>query len=268
MALDLDLGPSKAKLARAREHAETLKAETVDGVKQEASHAVRFSSVDPQTGWCDIAMVPQKIDKPRLPVLLGDVIHNLRCALDYLIPPLVHASEAKLAPAHEFPIYLDAGDYAAKVGSKTVAKGKGPLRHIVHGLPIVEAWQPYNAKGDPETDPLWGVHRFSNADKHRQLAPFGLVPVGKFEIAYNGKVVEEEFLDEVEDWKPDDEIPIGRIRFDPPRAYNLRAVGNVNVDVRFIAPRFGKEGELSLKLSAVPVVVECVAAVVDVFRNL
>lgn len=264
----LDLGPSKAKLARAREHAETLKAETVEGVKQEASHAVRFSPIDPQTGWCEIAMVPQMIDKPRLSVLLGDVIHNLRCALDYLIPPLVEASGAKLSTAHEFPVHLDPGDYAAKVGSKTVAKGKGPLRHIVHGLSVVEAWQPYNTKGDAEADPLWGVHRFSNADKHRQLAPFGLVPVGRFGISYNGIVVEEEFLDEVEDWKPDDEIPIGRIRFDPPRAYNLRAVGRVNVDVRFIAPRFGKEAQLSLKLANVPVVVESVAAVVDSFRDL
>lgn len=265
MALNLDLGPSKAKLARAREHAETLKAETVDGIKQEASHAVWFSAVDPQTGWCDIAMVPQKIDKPRLSVLLGDVIHNLRCALDYLIPPLVEASEAKLSTAHEFPVYLDAGDYAAKVGSRTVAKGKGPLRHIVHGLSVVEAWQPYNAKGDPEADPLWGVHRFSNADKHRQLTPFGLVPVGQFRIECNGTIVERDFVEEVSDWELDDDIPIGRIRFAPTRAYNLRAVGRVNVDVRFIAPKFGKEGKLSLKLAHVPVVVECVAAVVESF---
>jgi hypothetical protein len=268
VALALDLGPSEAKLARAREHAETLEAETTEGVEQEATHAVRFSPVDPETGWCEITMIPQEIDKPRLPVLLGDVIHNLRCALDYLIPPLVEASEAKLSTKHEFPIFLSRGNYAARVGTKTTANVKGPLRHIIHGLALIEQWQPYNGQGNPEGDPLWGVYRFSNADKHRQLAPFGLVPVGKFEIAYNGIVVEKEFLDEVDDWKPDDEIPVGRIRFDPPRAYDLRAVGRVNVDVRFIAPRFGKEDQLSLKLSAVPVVVECVAAVVDTFRHL
>lgn len=268
MALALDLGPSEAKLARAREHAEALEAEAKGTARQQASHAVGFSPVDPQTGWCEITMIPLKIDNPRLSVLLGDVVHNLRSALDYLIPPLVEASHAKLSTKHEFPIFLDRHDYAARVGTKTKAKAGGPLRHIVHGLSIVEAWQPYYAKSGPEADPLWGVHRFSNADKHRQLTPFGLVPVGEFNIRYNGIAVEKDFVKGVADWEPDEHIPIGRIRFDPPRAYNIHTVGGVNIDLRFLAPKFGKEKKLSLKLSNVLAVVASVSAVVDSFSHL
>lgn len=269
MSLGLDLGPSKAKLARAREHAKTLKREAVEGISQETTHAVAFSPVDPQTGWCSITLVPQKIEKPRLQVILGDVIHNLRCALDYLVPPLVTASNAKLSTAHEFPIFLDAGDYAAKVGSKTVAKGKGPLRHVVHGLAVIEAWQPYKTKGNPETDPLWGVHRFSNADKHRYPATWGLIPLGSFEIKWEGgQRVERDILENVDYWEPDQDIPVGRIRFDPPIALNLRAVGHVRVDVQFVTPKFGKEDKLSLKLASVDGIVAHVAKVVDSFRDL
>jgi hypothetical protein len=269
MTLDLDLGPSKAKLARAREHAEALKREATKRIGQETTHAVEFSPIDPQTGWCSITLIPQKIEEPRLQVILGDVIHNLRCALDYLIPPLIAASNAKLSTTHEFPIKLGEGDYAAKVGSKIVAKGKGPLRHVVHGLSVVEAWQPYNAKGDPETDPLWGVHRFSNADKHRQLATFGLVPLGRFEIKWDSGIkVEDDIVEEINDWEVDHDIPVGRIRFDPPYVTNLRAVGRVKLDIRFITPRFGKENKLALKLASVDGVVDHVAKVVDSFRDL
>ncbi len=174
MTLGLDLNSCDAKLARAREN--TLKRETVASISKEATHAVRFSEVDPQTGWCSISLVPQKIEEPRLSAILGEVIHNLRCVLDYVVTALVDASPTQLTTSHQFPIFTDAALYASKVGSKTEALSDGPLRGVTHGLAIVEGWQPYYTKPDPRTDPLWGIHRFSNADKHRQPAIFGLAP--------------------------------------------------------------------------------------------
>ena len=216
--LALDLGPSKAKLARAREHAETLVREAREGIGQQATHTVRITPVDPESGWHKIAIVPEKIEKPRLSVILGDVIHNLRSALDYVIPPLVEASGAKLSTRHEFPIFLDSGDYAAQVGTKLKASGKGPLRHIEHGLVTIADWQPYNCQGNPETDPLWGVHRFSNADKHRQLTAFGYVPMGELTLktSTGARIVERDLIEEIDDWQPDAELPFGRVRYAPP----------------------------------------------------
>jgi hypothetical protein len=268
MTLDLDLGSCDAKLARARDNADTLKRETTASVKKEATHAVRFSEVDPQTGWCVIALVPQKVEEPRLSAILGDVIHNLRCVLDYVVTALVDASQADLTTSHQFPIFKDAALYAKTAGTKTDALPSGPLRNVVHGLSIVEGWQPYYTQPHPRTDPLWGIHRFSNADKHRQPAIFGLIPVGSVQLRYNGIKVEEDLVEEVPDWTPEQEIPLGRIRFDPPRAYNLRAEGNISLDVQFVTPPWQGDAELALPLRALPGVIERVSQIVDSFRYL
>jgi hypothetical protein len=268
MTLGLDLSSCDAKLARAREHARSLERETTASVEQQATHAVRFSEVDPQTGWCSMALVPQKLTEPGLSAILGDFIHNLRCTLDYVATTLVDASQTQLTTAHQFPIFKDAARYASKVGTKTDALPNGPMRGVVHGLSVVEGWQPYNAQGDTRADPLWGIHRFSNADKHRQPAIFGLVPLGQFKIAYKGFVVEEDILDEVGDWQPGQDIPVGRIRFDPPRAENLRAEGPVTLRVLFVTPPWQGDDKLSISLGSLPVMLDHVAKLLDTFRQL
>jgi hypothetical protein len=169
--------------------------------------------------------------------------------------------------SHQFPIFKDAALYASKVGTKTQALPNGPLREVVHGLTIVEGWQPYNATVDPRTDPLWGIHRFSNADKHRQPAIFGLVPAGSFQIHFNGYKVEEDFVEEVTDWTPDQDIPVGRIRFNPPRAENLRAEGNVRLNVLFVTPPWQGDAKLSIPLSVLPGIVDHVAKLLETFRQ-
>jgi hypothetical protein len=268
MTLGLDLSSCDAKLARARENADTLKRETTASVKKEATHAVRFSQVDPQTGWCVISLVPQKVEEPRLSAILGDVIHNLRCVLDYVVTALVDASQTQLTTSHQFPIFKDPALYASRVGTKTDALPNGPLRGVTHGLVIVEGWQPYYTQPQPRTDPLWGIHRFSNADKHRQPAIFGLLPVGGIQLRYNGIKVEEDLVEEIPDWTPEQEIPLGRIRFDPPRAYNLRAEGNISLDVQFVTPPWQGDPELALSLRTLPGIIDHVAKLLDTFRQL
>jgi hypothetical protein len=268
MPVGLDLAPSRAKLARAREHLDTLQRETTAGVKQDSPYAVRFSQVDPQTGWCSITLVPQKGAEPRLGAIFGDVVHNLRCALDYVVTALVDASGAKLSTKHQFPIYKDAAEYAAKVGTKTEALPNGPLGGITDGLTLIAEWQPYKTKPDPRTDPLWGIHRFSNADKHREPATFATVPVGALKLAYNGIVVESEPGLEITGWEPGDDVPVGRIRFDPPRAENLRAEGEVRLDVWFVTPAFRSDADLTIKLGNLPGVIQHVATMLDLFGQL
>jgi hypothetical protein len=268
VTINLDLRSCDAKLARARDNADALKRETTASVKKEATHAVRFSQVDPQTGWCSISLVPQKVEEPRLGAILGDVIHNLRCVLDYIVTALVEASGTALTTSHQFPIFKDSALYASRVGTKTDALSDGPLRHVTHGLAIVEGWQPYYTQPHPRTDPLWGIHRFSNADKHRQPAIFGLIPLGGIQLRYNGIKVEEDMVEEVPDWTPEQEIPLGRIRFDPPRAYNLRAEGNISLDVQFVTPPWLGDPELALPLAALPGVIDRVAKLLDSFRLL
>lgn len=266
--MKLDLGACDAKLARACEHVNALERETTVGIQQDAPYTVRFSEVDPQTGWCSVDLVPHKVTKPRLSIILGDVVHNLRCVLDYVITALADATPTKVSSKHQFPIYLDPVAYAAQVGTATDAKIKGPLRKITVGLAVIEKWQPYYTKPDPRTDPLWGIYRFSNADKHRQPLTFAPRPVGSFEIGFNGIPVEEKPGPDIADWTPDQEIHLKRIRFSPPRAYNFHVKGQISLDVAFVTPAFGGDADLSITLRGLVHVVDHVTKLLDTFRYL
>lgn len=271
MTLDLDLSPSEAKLARAREHLKALERETTAGIKEEDTYAIRFSEVDPQTGWCSITVVPYKVEKPRLSIILGDLIHNLRCALDYVVTALADASQTALTTAHKFPVYPDATDYAASTGGKAAAVGEGPLVGIKYGLVLIDDWQPYHTQPDPRTDPLWGIHRFSNADKHREPATFLPIPVGSIGPEYDetfSRIVETRGVAELERWTTDQEYVIGYARFEPPRVRNLRAKREVLLDVQFEAPPFRKESSLTIALRRLPSIVEYATKVVNSFRKL
>lgn len=268
MTAQLDLGPSYAKLARAREHLDALKRETTGDISDESPYTVRFSEVDPQTGWCSVSLVPDKLQKPRLGVIFGDVIHNLRCALDYVVTALVDASQTQLATRHQFPIYIDAAMYKTQVGTADCACPKGPLRGITHGLHLIEQWQPYHTKPNPRTDFLWGIHRFSNADKHRQPLAFAPRPVGQIEIAFNGIVVEDEPGPDMPDWTPDQDIHLKRIRFNPPHAENLRVQSPISLDVCFETPAFGSEPDLSVALSSLSGVIDRASILLNTFSKL
>ena len=76
MTLGLDLSPSEAKLERA---------------------------------------IPQP-EEPRFGIIVGDIMHNLRSALDYIVTALVNQSRTRLTTSHQFPIYLDSTKFARTVG--------------------------------------------------------------------------------------------------------------------------------------------------------
>jgi hypothetical protein len=59
-----------------------------------------------------------------------------------------------------------------------------------------------------------------------------------------------------------------RIRFDPPRAYNLHAEGNISLDVQFVTPPWQDDAELALSLRALPGIIDQVAKLLDTFRQL
>jgi hypothetical protein len=268
MTLALDLSSSDAKLARAREHLEVLKSEIPASIEDAGPYSIRFSEVDPQTGWCSIFLVPNQTDKPRLGGVLGDFIHNLRCALDYIVTALVDANQATLTTRHQFPVYIDEAAYRAKVGTATTVVAKGNLGGIVDGLALIEQWQPYRLKPNPRADPLFVVQRFSNADKHREPVALLSIPVGSIEFDYNGTIVEKDEFAELTNWRADQESEIGRIRFDPPIAENLRVKGSLTVAVTFMTPEFMAEPEFSIPFSALQGVCDHVTMVVNLFKTI
>lgn len=264
MRLSLDLRASETKLAHARKHLELLEGELPADIAKGGPYAVRFTEVNPQTGWCNVLIVPNEIEKPRLGAILGDVMHNLRCALDYIITALVEASGAALTTRHQFPVFRTEAGYLSRV----VHKKDGALQGIDHGLTIVRGWQPYKLKPDPRQDPLWHIHRFNNADKHREPAAMLAIPRGSLKLRFNGVPVDMERILEIPEWTPHQEHVIHRIRFDPPRAYNLRAEGPLRLAVSFTTPPFG--GEPEHQITTLQIAESCahVRHVVDAFKLL
>ena len=154
MTLNLDLSASDAKLDRAEEHMKSLKAEVSVATEQRHPHSI-MGEVDPQTGWCSVILRRNKPAEPRLAAIVGDYIHNLRSALNYIITALVDATPGlALGTAHQFPIYDDPATYATKVWRVGERVGRGCLAGIVHGLAIIEPLQPYHTEPDPDADPL------------------------------------------------------------------------------------------------------------------
>lgn len=264
MILGLDLSASDGKLARARQHQKLLESEVPAELAQNGPYAIRFSSVDPQTGWCDVLLIPNKLEKPRLSAIVGDVIHNLRCALDYIVTALADASGTPVTTHHQFPIFRTEEGYEARVASNL----HGALQGISDGLILMRDLQPYKLQPEPRQDPLWHIHRFNNADKHREPVALLAIPSGSIQLRYNGIPVENEPVLEITDWSPDQEYVIHRIRFDPPRAYNLRAEGPIQLQVSFTTPPFPPEPAHTVTISQLSASCEHVAMIVDAFKML
>jgi hypothetical protein len=103
-------------------------------------------------------------------VIMGEILYNLRSALDHLAWALVEPYQTTKT---EFPIF------GKKNGSDGfLAQAPTKLPGLQQGKPgawdIIEKLQPYHGGGtkwDPATDtgpdPLWTLHELNNIDKHR-----------------------------------------------------------------------------------------------------
>lgn len=116
---------------------------------------------------------PARPPKVRWGVLIGDVLHDVRSALDHLAWQLALLNGPP--PEHTaFPIFRDPCLYA-----ETTRKGKPTRRsglRKVEGLApfaqaAVEVCQPYRDPIEPDKNPLWTLHVLNNADKHRVVQP-------------------------------------------------------------------------------------------------
>jgi hypothetical protein len=269
VSIGLDLSSSDAKLARARVHFEALKAECASVIEHRHPYKIRVSDVDQQTGWCSMFVTLHDLAEYDLGILVGDVIHNLRCALDYIVTALVEASGETLRNKHKFPIYTDQVAYEQGVGNATSALKGGPLRDIVHGLRQIWDVQPFHRKPQPEADPLFVVNRFSNADKHRVIAafmPFLNGMKGSFE---GGDVVEQQTQTPPVGVETNREYEVERFRFAAPYPAQVKLNIEVFVRVNFGTPAFGQHGVgHMISIEMLKATCEHVATVTNLFKGL
>jgi len=104
-------------------------------------------------------------------VVGGDVVQNLRSALDYLVWQLVLIDGEKPGTHTAFPIYTSKSKFDKRVRNPPKNR-PSPLAGIEpkgEKWTLLEGFQPYEREEPPEIDPLAILASFSNRDKHRGL---------------------------------------------------------------------------------------------------
>jgi hypothetical protein len=157
-----------AKLKRADVHLAVLGAAIDVFLSADNYRFVGDQVPDPETGY-EQRIIHLEVDEfPPDAVwgpMIGDVVHNLRSALDHLAwetarPGSRHSSAHDI----EFPIFFGHPDDNPKVRQRLDRK----LNHIrpeFHA--VIERVQPYEARNLHH--PLWLLNRLWNVDKHRTL---------------------------------------------------------------------------------------------------
>jgi hypothetical protein len=113
---------------------------------------------------------------PLLAVIAGDVLFNLRSALDHIAVAMV---PSKLRREASFPIEVK--PIWERKGRRFVVREpdcRRRFRAATRGMPrgavdLIERIQPYHGRNEgPEQEALYQLSRLNNADKHRQLVAF------------------------------------------------------------------------------------------------
>jgi len=111
-----------------------------------------------------IRMIVKKPCPPMWSILIGEIIHDIRSALDHLVYQLVIHATDKPPARHDrtqFPIFLDQ--------SKFQKNGIGMLVGVSkQAAGLIETLQPFST-AEHANSPLWHVNQLSNIDKHRTL---------------------------------------------------------------------------------------------------
>lgn len=147
----------RVKIERARKHLRELAANLL--VAGNVRMTVVGPTVELQTGKPTQGFVTL----PRLPfdaiATAGDIVHNLRSALDHLTYQLVIVgSGTEPGRGVEFPIAKDVTTYEAEKPRKV----KG-MRRVA--IDAIDNLRPYRGGNDS----LWRIHALDNIDKHRTL---------------------------------------------------------------------------------------------------
>lgn len=161
------------KLRRAKEHLRALHREQVTYMKGEP-----YTSSYADEGDWKLWFFKESEKPPlRLGVILGDVIHNLRSALDHVVWQLVIANDKRPGRHNAFPIYVLEKDWDRQVEDRHSKKGRGPLWGVSDTtFTRIKEMQPFVGRDEntAKRQPLALLNHLSVRDKH-QTIPIGNV---------------------------------------------------------------------------------------------
>lgn len=155
------------KLERAGEQLQCLKIK-MEAFLQNDAYELE-AQADPQT---ERLLRVVRIKKPFPPMwsaMIGEILHNLRCALDYLVFQLIILETGAKPPKEakiQFPIFIKEPGFDSR-GVPTMLKGVG-----ISAIAVIKSLQPFATK-EGEKSPLWLLSQLSNWDKHRSISLAG-----------------------------------------------------------------------------------------------
>ncbi len=194
----------EAKIARAKEHLDALKA-SVDAFVGEGKAYAVIKEVNREAG--EYVFRLNILNDPPLvywSLIVGDCLHNTRTALDHLIWGLAAKNHPKKIPGQTtklvFPIFKNAATFNGR---------KVDLENWVgqRAFAMLEQLQPFNDARGWDKNPLMFLHEFDIYDKHKLLLPavsildsgkINPVPVAGKKALFDGHAVLLEFKDGAE----------------------------------------------------------------------
>lgn len=164
--MEVELGGVYLKLDRAKEHWEALNREIRSYLDNHA--IVPVAACDPLQRLY-IFRVGKVLPLPaRWGIIVGDIVHNTRSALDHLVTQLVMANGQVPGRHHAFPVCVKTRDWQRQV--EHAKPGKSMLQGVAPAaVSLIKSIQPFHvgAQRDAKRSTLAGLQRLSNADKHR-----------------------------------------------------------------------------------------------------
>jgi hypothetical protein len=134
-----------------------------------ASNPHRFSAKrDPQTRKLHYYVESMQPVPEEIALICGDILHNLRNALDHLVCRLVEIGDGAKAitTSTAFPAFLTPDKY--KAGRDGKVKGMRP-----EAIKAIDELEPYEGGAG---DILWHLHKLNIVDKHRLIFTVGMAP--------------------------------------------------------------------------------------------
>jgi hypothetical protein len=154
MTSDERLALIRGKVERAEKHLRDL--EVVRDRFIDTKPYVILSEHDPQTGDHIFKIMDIQIPPAEIGLIAGDLIHNLRSALDHLAYQLVYANGNTHTRQTAFPIWECATEYHTQRGRRV----QGMAQRAIDAIDTTEPYK--GGKGEI----LWAIHDLDIADKH------------------------------------------------------------------------------------------------------
>jgi hypothetical protein len=155
----------RVKIERAKKHLKDFEVQAA--AFRDAYLHVVGTDTDPKTRQAFEYFAKLPVSKFEVLAIAGDIIQNLRSALDHLAFQLVEAGQGRRIGERRgkriaFPVFDTSKDYKALKTGKIKGARKAAIKAI-------DRLKPYK-RGNL---PLWSLHYVNNVDKHRHLVGVG-----------------------------------------------------------------------------------------------